>query len=73
MKVIITGGRGQFGWELARVLLETGRHEVISPGRQELDVTRMEEPIRAFKAFAPEVVIHSAAATNKENPLVFEM
>lgn len=64
MKIIITGGRGQLGRELAGVLLEAGGHEVISPGRQELDVTRMEEVIWAFKAFAPEVVIHAAAATN---------
>lgn len=64
MKIIITGGRGQLGRELAEVLLEAGGHEVMSPGRQELDVTRMEEVIRAFKAFAPEVVIHAAAATN---------
>lgn len=64
MKIIITGGRGQLGRELAGVLLEAGGHEVISPGRQELDVTRMEELLRAFKAFSPEVVIHAAAATN---------
>ncbi|GAF25941.1 nucleoside-diphosphate-sugar epimerases [Moorella thermoacetica Y72] len=32
MKIIITGGRGQLGRELAGVLLEAGGHEVISPG-----------------------------------------
>lgn len=64
MRVLITGGRGQLGRELAKVFGAEEGHAVLAPGRAELDVTRPEEVRRAFHDFCPEAVVHAAANTN---------
>lgn len=64
MKVMITGGRGQLGQELEEVLSRAAEHQVVSLGREELDVTKMEALKQAVINNRPDVIIHAAANTN---------
>lgn len=61
MRILITGGRGQLGRELARALPD---HALLAPGHDDLDVTD-ESALRTLaQAFRPEVIIHCAALTD---------
>lgn len=66
MKILITGGKGQLGWELAH-LLEVASIPYIAPGRDELDVTdgRILAAALDGKTDGPPVtaVVHAAAFT----------
>lgn len=64
MRILITGGKGQFGTDLERELTGSGGHEVICPGRDRLDVTRPDQVREAVEAVRPEVVVHAAANTS---------
>jgi len=64
MKVLITGGGGQLGFALERELAGPGGHEVISLGRERLDVTRADQVREAVEAARPDVIVHAAANTN---------
>jgi dTDP-4-dehydrorhamnose reductase len=59
-RVLVTGGGGQLGRELALLLGD----EAIAPGHAELDVTDEASVARAFAAHAPELVLHCAAWTD---------
>lgn len=61
MRIAITGGRGQLGQELARVLRE--QHDIVVLDLPEYDVTRRNDIARLADA-RPEVVIHCAAMTD---------
>lgn len=61
---MITGGKGQLGRELERVLLNSGKYEVISLGYEELDVTKPDSVQQLILANMPEVIIHAAANTS---------
>ena len=70
MRVLVTGASGQVGSEVVaeverRNALSSKRRpiEVIAAGHDALDVTRRDQVMEAFYAFAPEVVIHLAAFT----------
>ncbi len=61
MKLLVTGGAGQFGRTVARVARRAG-HEVIAAGRAELDIT---EPLGVtLAAIKPDAVINAAAYTS---------
>ena len=62
MRVLITGGRGQLGAELAALLAAT--HDVHAPARAALDVTDHGSVGSAVAAFRPELVLHAAAWTD---------
>jgi dTDP-4-dehydrorhamnose reductase len=74
MKVLITGKGGQLAWELDQLKPET--YEVISVGKNELDITN-EKLVADFIAFTkPDLVINAAAYTavdlaEKENELAY--
>ena len=61
MKVLITGGNGQIGWELRR----TAPREchVLSLSHQDLDITNAEAVMSVINAAQPDVIINSAAYT----------
>lgn len=67
MSFFITGGEGQLGHELIRVLSQRGV-PIYAPSRQTLDITKRVQVEEAFKFFLslpnPQGVIHSAALTN---------
>ncbi len=60
-RVLITGGQGQVGRALARLL---GRTPHEAPGPRELDVTESGTVDAAIGRFAPDVVVHAAALTD---------
>ncbi|MCY3912812.1 MAG: dTDP-4-dehydrorhamnose reductase [Chloroflexi bacterium] len=62
-RILITGGGGQIGIELARQLDETN---VWALGRSALDVTSGAAMDRALGEIKPDVVIHAAAMTDPE-------
>lgn len=64
MRILITGGKGQLGADLEKELAGPGGHEVISLGRDRLDVTRPEQVREAVEAARPEVIVHAAAYTH---------
>ncbi len=57
--VLITGGAGQLGSELAALL--TGKVQVLAPTRAELDITDDEAVSRVFERHRPELVFNCAA------------
>ena len=61
MRIAITGGRGQLGRELVRVL--SGHHEIIVLDIPESDITQPSE-IDRIADMAPGLVIHAAAMTD---------
>ncbi len=61
MKILITGGNGQVGWELQRALACLG--EVVAPGREVLDLSRPETLRAAVLALRPRWIVNAAAYT----------
>lgn len=60
MKIFLTGGSGQLGYELRQVL---DGHELITPQSTTLDITDKHAVVQAIQAAEPDVVIHAAAYT----------
>ncbi len=65
MIVLITGGEGQLGRELAKKL--ANHHQVYSLGKAELDITKKEEVENVVTSLNPEVIIHTAAYTSVDH------
>jgi dTDP-4-dehydrorhamnose reductase len=59
MRIAITGSTGLFGTGLLQII--SRRHTVLSIGRAEADITKLDEVRAAFQRLRPEVVIHAAA------------
>lgn len=62
MKVLITGAQGQVGKELTQAAIAHG-YDVISAGRDELDITQASNVDVFFKQHKPDIVINAAAYT----------
>ncbi|MFC7679248.1 dTDP-4-dehydrorhamnose reductase [Paenibacillus sp. GCM10028914] len=62
MKVLVTGAHGQLGIDVVDVFSQIG-HEVISCGREELDITDMDNSQRVIMHHSPDIIIHCAAYT----------
>ena len=60
MKILVTGGRGYVSRNIANKLRNVG-HNVLSPYRQELDMTKLDDVKRYFDIHQPEGVIHAAS------------
>jgi dTDP-4-dehydrorhamnose reductase len=59
-RVLVTGGGGQLGRELALLLGD----DAVAPARAQLDVADAESVARAFALHRPELVLHTAAWTD---------
>lgn len=59
MKILITGGGGFVGRNLARTLPHFG-YEVLAPNHKKLDMTNVEDFIKYLESHNPEAVIHTA-------------
>ena len=62
MKILLTGGSGQLGQALRPKLDHVGR--VAAPGRDELDLARLDAIENILDAFAPELVVNAGAYTD---------
>lgn len=62
MKILLTGGTGQIGWELQRTLAPLGR--VSAPGREKLDLADPDALETAVRKLSPDVVVNAAAYTD---------
>lgn len=61
MKILIAGAQGQLGLALIRRLAET--HQVLAPGRADLDITHRERCAAAVAGTQPDLVLNCAAYT----------
>lgn len=61
MKVLLIGKDGQVGWELQRALSSLG--ELISLGRQEVDLTDLEAVRSCVRLHRPNFIVNAAAYT----------
>jgi dTDP-4-dehydrorhamnose reductase len=59
-KLLITGAQGQLGQALQSQFVD---HEVIAWGRQDLDISHLEQVRKALNQIRPDVVINAAAFT----------
>lgn len=75
MKILITGATGQLGMQLARCI-ETGKNElgdistglssadVMALGSKGLDISKLDDVLKIFEEFKPDVAINASAYTN---------
>jgi dTDP-4-dehydrorhamnose reductase len=61
MKILLTGGSGQVGHELARALQGLG--EVFAPRRAELDLSDLDQVRAVVRAARPALIVNAAAYT----------
>jgi len=62
MKIVLIGNNGQLGWEFQRTLPTLG--EVISLGREKLDVSDLEAVQTILTNLQPELIVNASAYTN---------
>lgn len=62
MKIFLTGGTGQIGWELRRTLAPLG--EVAAPTREDVDLTDLPSLGAAVRSTKPEIIVNAAAYTD---------
>lgn len=63
MKFVITGVKGQLGYDLVKQL-SGGNHEVIGIDRDELDITNEAAVLAYIENVKPDAILHCAAFTN---------
>ena len=61
MRILITGGAGQLGWELRRTLAIFG--EVVAPPRDILDLASVDSIVAAVRGVRPNLIVNAAAYT----------
>lgn len=61
MKILVTGGNGQVGWELAQK--NSANFQVIALPRSQLDILNNDQIITAITHWQPDIVVNTAAYT----------
>jgi len=64
MKIVVTGVKGQLGYDVVRELKSRGYQDVIGIDIEDLDITNQYAVIDFFKANNPNIIIHCAAYTS---------
>lgn len=59
-KVLITGGQGDIAQAIARKLFDKGGYEVKTPGKDEMDVTKIDVVMKFVEDFVPDILINNA-------------
>ena len=63
MKILVTGVKGQLGFDIMRELSERGFNDVIGIDRDELDITDKNAVHKFIEELNPDVIMHNAAWT----------
>jgi dTDP-4-dehydrorhamnose reductase len=63
MKILVTGVKGQLGYDCVRELKERGYTNVLGIDKETLDITDEEKVLSFIKEYKPDVVMHNAAWT----------
>lgn len=63
MRYLITGYKGQLGYDIERELKSQGETDVIAIDKEELDITDREATLRYIEEVKPDVIFHCAAWT----------
>lgn len=63
MKYLITGYKGQLGYDLTRELKKRGELDYMAVDIDEMDITNKEQVMSIVKEYNPDVIIHCAAWT----------
>jgi dTDP-4-dehydrorhamnose reductase len=61
VKILLTGGNGQLGWELARALAPLG--ELTAYDRTMLDLAKPDQVAAAVRSVKPDIIVNAAAYT----------
>ena len=62
-KYLITGYRGQLGYDIVRSLNERGEHDYLALDVNEMDITDRDKVFEVVKNYKPDVIFHCAAWT----------
>lgn len=62
-KYLITGFKGQLGYDIARELEERGETNYLAVDIDEMDITNRDQVMKIVKAYNPDVIFHCAAWT----------
>ena len=63
MKFLITGYRGQLGYDIVRELDKRGFKDYLALDKEELDITNRDDVMRVVHEYQPDVIFHCAAWT----------
>lgn len=71
-RYLVTGVKGQLGYDIVRELNARGEYDVLAIDRDEMDITDKEQVMKIIKAYKPDVIFHCAAwtAVDKAQELV---
>lgn len=62
-KYLITGSKGQLGYDIIRELIDRGETNILAVDKDEMDITDSEQVVKIVKNFNPDVIFHCAAWT----------
>ena len=63
MKFLITGYRGQLGYDIVRELKKRGFNDYLAVDRDTMDITKREQVFSVIEGYQPDVIFHCAAYT----------
>ena len=63
MKVLVTGVKGQLGYEIVKELKKRGYSDVLGIDKEEMDITNENEVNNMIESYNPSVIFHCAAWT----------
>lgn len=63
LKIIVTGAKGQLGYDCVRELKERGYKNVVAIDKDELDITIQNDVNRLILEYKPDIILHNAAWT----------
>lgn len=63
MRILVTGVKGQLGYDCVRELKERGYQNVLGIDREALDITKEEDAHKFICEYKPDVIMHNAAWT----------